>query len=100
MVLNFRAVGTLCVFSYFWLSDHLLGKWLPILLTVCFLNYKYLIVNLVFSHLGFWNGNFFLIAPFPDRCLLILFLQYGSNYRIDYYFAMFIIIIIMYSVSY
>ena len=21
--------------------------------------YKYLIVNLVFSHLGFWSGNFF-----------------------------------------
>ena len=27
--------------------------------------YKYLIVNLVFSHLGFWSGNLFLIAvPF------------------------------------
>ena len=33
--------------------------------------YKYLIVNLVFSHLGFWSGNLFLIAPFPDRCLLV-----------------------------
>ena len=33
--------------------------------------YKYLIVSLVFSHLGFWNGNLFLIAPFPDLCLLI-----------------------------
>ena len=33
--------------------------------------YKYLIVNLVFSHLGFWSGNLFLIAPFPDLCLLI-----------------------------
>ena len=33
--------------------------------------YKYLIVNLVFSHLGFWSGNFFLIAPFPDLCLLV-----------------------------
>ena len=33
--------------------------------------YKYLIVNLVFfSHLGFWSGNLFLIAPFPDLCLL------------------------------
>ena len=31
---------------------------------------RYLIVNLVFSHLGFWGGNFFLIAPFPDHCLL------------------------------
>ena len=32
--------------------------------------YKYLIVSLVFSHLGFWSGNLFLIAPFPDLCLL------------------------------
>ena len=36
--------------------------------------YKYLIANLVFSHLGFWSGNlFFLIAPFLDRCLLVPF---------------------------
>ena len=35
--------------------------------------YKYLIVNLVFSHLGFWSGNLFLIAPFPDLCQLVLF---------------------------
>ena len=28
--------------------------------------YKYLIVNLVFFHLGFWSGNPFLVAPFPD----------------------------------
>ena len=34
--------------------------------------YKYLIVYLVFSHLGFWNGNLFLIAPLPDLCLLVL----------------------------
>ena len=33
--------------------------------------YKYLIVNLVFSNLGFWSGVLFLIAPFPDRCLLV-----------------------------
>ena len=33
--------------------------------------FKYLIVNLVFPNLGFWSGNFFLIAPFPDRCLLV-----------------------------
>ena len=33
--------------------------------------YKYLIVNLVFSLLGFWSGNLFLIAPFPDLCLLV-----------------------------
>ena len=35
--------------------------------------YKYLIVSLVFSHLGFWSGNLFLIAPFPDLCLLVTF---------------------------
>ena len=35
--------------------------------------YKYLIVSLVFSHLGFWSGNLFLIAPFPDLCLLVPF---------------------------
>ena len=33
--------------------------------------YKYLIVSKVFSHLGFWSGNLFLIAPFPDLCLLV-----------------------------
>ena len=35
--------------------------------------YKYLIVSLVFSHLGFRSGNLFLIAPFPDLCLLVPF---------------------------
>ena len=35
--------------------------------------YKYLIVSLVFSHLGFWSGNLFLSAPFPDLCLLVPF---------------------------
>ena len=33
--------------------------------------YKCLIVSLVFSHLGFWSGNLFLIAPSPDICLLV-----------------------------
>ena len=28
---------------------------------------------MVFSHLGFWSGSFFLIAPFPDLCLLVPF---------------------------
>ena len=37
--------------------------------------YKYLIVSLVFSHLGFWSGNLFLIAPFPDLCLLVPFYE-------------------------
>ena len=35
--------------------------------------YKYLIVSLIFTHLGFWSGNLFLIAPFPDLCLLVPF---------------------------
>ena len=32
-----------------------------------------MIVNLVFSHLGFCSGNLRLIAPFPDPCLLVPF---------------------------
>ena len=38
-----------------------------------FSTYKYLLVNSVFSYLGFWSGDFFLIAPFPDCCLLVPF---------------------------
>ena len=41
--------------------------------------YKYLIVSLVFSHLGFWSGSLFLIAPFPDLCLLVLFFQFCNE---------------------
>ena len=41
--------------------------------------YKYLIVSLVFSHLGFWSGNLFLIAPFPDLCLLVPFFIYKKS---------------------
>ena len=40
--------------------------------------YKYLIVSLVFSHLGFWSGSLFLIAPFPDLCLFVLFIKITS----------------------
>ena len=54
--------------------------------------YKYLIVSLVFSHLGFWSGNLFLIAPFPDLCLLVpfnkcnfaIFLNHYENFPIQY----------------
>ena len=35
-------------------------------------------VSLVFSHLGFWSGNLFLIAPFPDLCLLVPPLLFGK----------------------
>ena len=42
--------------------------------------YKYLIVSLVFSHLGFWSGSLFLIAPFPDLCLLVLFQKRNNKF--------------------
>ena len=41
--------------------------------------YKYLIVGLVFSRLGFWSGNLFLIAPFPDLCLLVPFFFFDNS---------------------
>ena len=46
-----------------------------------FLWYKYLIVSLVFSHLGFWSGNLSLIAPFPDLCLRVPFHFRAWNLR-------------------
>ena len=48
-----------------------------------FYGIKYLIVTLVFSHLGFWSGNLFLIASFPDLCLLVPLnlLQYVSDFK-------------------
>ena len=51
--------------------------------------YKYLIVSLVFSHLGFWSGNLFLIAPFPDLCLLVPFYYNGSELSIVNSFSYF-----------
>ena len=44
--------------------------------------YKYLIVSLVFSHLGFWSGSLFLIAPFPDLCLLVSFVCQGASAKV------------------
>ena len=47
--------------------------------------YKCLIVSLVFSHLDFWSENLFLIAPFPDFCLLVPFyvlVQMGQLFKI------------------
>ena len=38
--------------------------------------YKYLIAGVCFfPHLGFWSGGLFLIAPFPDLCLLVPFYE-------------------------
>ena len=45
-----------------------------------FYRIMYLIVTLVFSHLGFWSGNLFLIASFPDLCLLVPFHMIIANY--------------------
>ena len=42
---------------------------------------KYLIVKLGISHLGVMNGNLFLIAPFPDRCLLVPFSMTSNQPR-------------------
>ena len=42
--------------------------------------YKYLIASLVFPHLGFWSGNLFLIAPFPDVCLLVPFVNLQQKF--------------------
>ena len=49
--------------------------------------YKCLIVSLVFSLLGFWSGNLFLIAPFPDLCLLVPFYQVQNGVRGDVFLA-------------
>ena len=43
--------------------------------------YRCLVVGLVFSHLGFWSGGLFLIAPFPDLCLLVPFVNIQHCYR-------------------
>ena len=46
--------------------------------------YKYLMVSLVFSHLGFWSGNLFLVAPFPDLCLLVPFSSQNSFRYVEF----------------
>ena len=55
-----------------------------------FCTYKYLVANLVFSHLGFGCGDFFLAAPFPGRCLLVPFL-FSSYYH---FFILFILVLL------
>ena len=52
------------------------------------------IVGLVFTHLGFWSGNFFLIAPFPDLCLLLplyIWLNYKRQTTHRFVFLFYII---------
>ena len=73
-------VGLKTLFGEVWVAEwQPVVKWLPIRLTM-FSKYKYLIVNLVFSHLGSWSGNFFLIVPFPDESIAVKGLNYRSNF--------------------
>ena len=67
------------VFSKFGsLSGRLLGNSCPLGLYDMISWYKHLYVILVFPHIGLWSGNFFLIAPFSDHCLL--FPSYTSKF--------------------
>ena len=40
-----------------------------------FFSYTFIpfVSKVAFSHLGFWSGNLFVIAPFPILCLLVHF---------------------------
>ena len=57
--------------------------------------YKYLIVNLVFSKLVFWCGNRFLIAPSPDRCLLVpfCFLERDAHFVCEVFLLVFLFLL-------
>ena len=56
----------------------------------------YLIVSLVFSHLGFWSGSLFLIAPFPDLCLLVPFSN-SDDRPFGLYQYVFVVLFIIYT---
>ena len=62
--------------------------------------YKYLIVNLVFSNLVFWSGNRFLIAPFPDRCLLVpfCFLERDAHFVCEVFSLVFSFLIVSFTI--
>ena len=83
LALNVCAVGALCMFLYF--SKVKVTQWPPIGKIAAHSAYemvswyKCLIVSLVFSHLGFWSGNLFHIAPFPDLCLLAPFYKFKEK---------------------
>ena len=60
-------------FGYVWVTE-----WLPIgKIAAQLANYVFLVelpdCLFSFSHNSFWSGNFFLVAPFPYHCLLLLF---------------------------
>ena len=78
------AVGALCMLSYFSLVKvaewPTIGKIAAHSAYEMFSWYEYLIVSLVFSRLGFRSGSLFLIAPFPDGCLLVPFYKTFVNH--------------------
>ena len=53
--------------AYWEIAAHRLGLQCVFLVQVSNCQFSF------FSHFGFWSGNFFLIAPFPDHCLLVPF---------------------------
>ena len=58
--------------------------------------YKYRILNLVFFHLGVLSGDLFLIAPFPDHCLLVPF--YSTYDMLSLYWHLIVILVFATSV--
>ena len=72
------------IFSYVWVTEWPpVGKIAAHSAYEVFSWHKCLIVSLVFSRLGFWSGNLFLIAPFPDRCLLVPFSEKMFDFAIE-----------------
>ena len=81
LALNFCAACTYVCFRI--LVKLLVTEWPPFrkivansahdifFLCVCFVYYRYLIVNLDFLTSVFWSGNFFLIESLPDHCPLL-----------------------------
>ena len=49
--------------------------------TICVLSKG---TNFGFSHLGLWSGNFILIAPFSEYCLLVPFSMQNVSKRLLY----------------
>ena len=63
-----------------------LGEYLLTQLKICFLDIStYVSFYFFFPFLGLWSGNFFLIVPFPDHCLLVpLYVLGGAHLYVCY----------------
>ena len=55
------------------MMSNIIFVFISILFRSCFNGISTLLLVWFFFRLGFWSGNLFLIAPFPDRCLLVPF---------------------------